>query len=113
MAKRTIYSDIYLNFGKHKGRQVIEVLAEDPGYFLWLREAGQAILAKDVNGVVEEWAEKNKGDAKKTIRSAHKVLDKSVALPSSQSPEVDQSSVSYMPPPEPTPRTQPENWGCW
>lgn len=119
MATRTIFGDVYLNFGKYKGKAATDVLASDPGYFLWLQEAGQANLAPDVSEVVMTWAKNNKAEAAKTVASARKVRKPTLEVPDG----TGKSAVSATPPWEaakpltpptpPAPKAQPENWGCW
>lgn len=90
---KTIYADAMLNFGKYKGKSVVDVLADDPGYFYWLEHAGVAKLDLEVAEVVGDWAAKNKGEARKVEYSAKKAREESGKKSSSE--------LTYAPNPTP------------
>ena len=105
-----------LNFGKHKGKAVVDVLASDPGYFLWLLEAGQAQLDRDVGEVVRKWALSHKSEAAKTVASARKArttpIEKPPEYKESRREESVSREVSYTVQPTPAHVDNP-NWGQW
>ena len=115
--KKTIYSDTLLSFGKYKGRAVVDVLAEDPGYFLWLHEANMATLDLDVAEVVSSWAKAHPKEAKKTTLSAQRVKQESnsedVKTPSSSFDRKESVSAEVQYTPKLDNHASNPNWGAW
>ena len=118
---KTIYSDVVLNFGKHKGRSVADILARDPGYFYWCREAGIAKLDADVNNAVDAWVLRNPKEASKTRNTALLVRKANMA-PSSETRGIssvhtamlDEESEKEEIKPSPIIEVaRPETWGTW
>lgn len=101
---KTIFHDTILNFGKYKGKGTLDVLAEDPGYFLWLSESGTYNLDDDVMKAVNTWAAHNGAEAHKVMKSAQKVrLERG---------DVDKTR-DRMPAPASEPTIRDANWGSW
>lgn len=116
MATKTIYADTLLNFGKHRGKAVADVLATDPGYFLWLREAGIVTLDVEVSEVVNDWGAKNPGEVKKVVYSAKKARDERRDSPYVKAEEKSVTRDEPKPvPPQPKVEFKPshEAWGVW
>ena len=113
---KTIYSDVIFNFGKYKGKEVAQIMRDDPGYLYWCDQSGVAKLAPDISEYVGKWVKANPGLAAKAEKSAK-------VARSSRKAEMEEkgkgnaytSVISSATPSEfqPSGKSLNENWGAW
>ena len=67
--------DCIINFGKHKGKTLGDILAEDAGYLDWLSDAN--INSPRLKQAVDEMCEKYTAEISKACEDHDDALDKS------------------------------------
>lgn len=60
------------SFGKYKGKTVMQVAEENPGYLCWMRRTGFQNFGKEVTEAIFAWEEANPEEVKRIDRSIAK-----------------------------------------
>ena len=95
-------------FGKYRGKTIMQVAAENPGYLCWMRLTGFQDFGKEVTEAIFAWEEANPNEVKR--------IEHSIAKKRAEEGMAAEAVEKFAPISDPVPQpslTANLAWGSW